>query len=282
MNTDKKDLRFCHFPGLIPILILALWLPITQPLLLPSQAALAQEGKALVRTEPAVLEVGKGQIETLQILLVNAQNVYGIDLQAGFDPAVVEVVDADPDQAGIQMTPGSFLKPDFVVRNVADNQAGALHYVVTQLNPTPPANGEGVILSIQFLGKATGIETALTILSVQIADRRGVKQPVTARDAELVAVSPKPPTPTLAPTSTLALWTPTSFASTATRSRPQPTARPANPTEQNSPAGGAAGMNSSSDRLLTCVAAAGFFGLTLLIGLSAWLLASKRRKVRAK
>jgi len=173
MNTDKKDLRFCHFPGLIPILILALWLPITQPLLLPSQAALAQEGKALVRTEPAVLEVGKGQIETLQILLVNAQNVYGIDLQAGFDPAVVEVVDADPDQAGIQMTPGSFLKPDFVVRNVADNQAGALHYVVTQLNPTPPANGEGVILSIQFLGKATGIETALTILSVQIADRRG-------------------------------------------------------------------------------------------------------------
>jgi hypothetical protein len=141
---------------------------------------------------------------------------------------------------------------------------------------------KGVILSIQFLGKATGIETALTILSVQIADRRGVKQPVTAQDADLVAVPPKPPTPTLSPTSTLALWTPTSFAPTATRAGPQPTARPANPTEQNSPAGGASGMNSSSDRLLTYMTAAGFLGSTLLIGLSSWLLASRRRNRRAK
>ncbi len=234
----------------------------------------------VLRTDPAVLEVGKGQVETLQILLVNAQNVYGIDLQARFGPAVVEVVDADPKQDGVQMFPGDFLKPDFVVRNTADNKAGNLHYVVTQLNPTPPANGEGVILSIQFLGKAAGVKTALTFVSVQIADRRGVKPPVTAQDADLVAVPPKPPTPTPAPTSTPILATPTFFMPTVTRSRSQPTARPTESAEQNYPTNGAEVNSVSSDRILTYVTVAGFFGSTLLIGLSFWLLASRRRKER--
>ncbi|MFH1908478.1 MAG: cohesin domain-containing protein [Chloroflexota bacterium] len=265
-------IRRNRFPGLITVLVLVF--------ASPSQPIFAQDGKALVRTDPAVLEVGKGQIETLQVLLVDAQNVYGIDLQAAFDPAVVEVVDADSEQDGIQMTPGPFIKPDFVLFNTADNEAGTLHYVVTQLNPTPPANGEGVILSIQFLGKAVGIETALTILSVQIADRRGVKPPVTAQDADLVAVPPKPPTSTPAPTSTLMLSTPTSFVPTVTRSRSQPTARPTESAEQNHPTNAAEVNSVSSDRILTCVTVAGFFGSALLIGLSFWLLASKRRKER--
>jgi len=250
-------------------------------LALTSRAAFAQDGKALVRAEPAVLEVGKGQIETLQILLVDAQNVYGVDLQASFDPAVMEVVDADPTQAGIQMTPEPFLEPDFVVLNVADNETGILRYVVTQLAPTPPANGEGVILSIQFLGKATGIETALTILSVQIADRRGVKQPVTFQGADLVAVPPKPPTPTLAPTSTITLATPTILLPTSTSL--QPTLRPIATAGQNDLANNVEGVNSAlSDRILANVTAAGFFGSALLIGLSSWLLASKRGDERAK
>lgn len=267
-------IRHSHFLCLATILA---WV-----LLLPSQPVSAQDEKALIRTDPAVLEVGKGQVETLQILLVNAQNVYGIDLQARFDPAVVEVVDADPEQDGVQMVPGDFLRPDFVVRNTADNKAGTLHYAVTQLNPTPPANGEGVILSIQFLGKATGIETALTILSVQIADRRGVKQPVTAQDADLVAVPPKPPTPTPAPIATLILSPPTSFAPTVTQSRSLPPARPTESVDQKYPNSTVEGKSVFSDRILTYVTVAGFFGSTMLIGLSFWLHALKRRKERIK
>ena len=262
-----------HFTGLITILILAL--------LLPSQAAVAQEGKALVRTEPAVLEVGKGQIETLQILLVNAQNVYGIDLQAAFDPAVVEVVDADPEQSGVQMTPEPFLKPDFVVLNICNNETGSLRYVVTQLNPTPPANGEGAILSIQFLGKAIGIRTALTILSVQIADRRGVKLPVNAQGADLAAVSPKPPTPILAPTATLALTTLTIPSPTVNLL--QPTSRPSATAGPNDLASNVEDVDfTTSSKILTYVTATGFFGSALLISLSAWFLTPKRRSGRTK
>ncbi len=247
---------------------------------LPSQAVFAQDGSALVRADPPVLEVGQGQIETLQILLVNAENVYGIDLQAKFDPAVVEVVDADPKQNGVQMTPGTFLKPDFVALNNADNTTGTLRYVVTQLNPTPPANGEGVILSVQLLGKVSGVKTSLDIVSVQIADRRGVKQPVTARDADLVAVPPKPPTPTQIPAATLAASiTPSVIPFNAPPTIP---AQTGGSTGQIPPVRASESKSVFSDRNLTYVAVVGFFGAILLTGLSIWLRAAPRRKGRRK
>ncbi len=251
---------------------------------LPSQAVLAQDGGALVRADPPVLEVGQGQIETLQILLVNAENVYGIDLQVRFDPAVVEVVDADPRQDGVQMTPGTFLKPDFVALNTANNTTGILRYVVTQLNPTLPANGEGVILVIQFLGKVAGVETSLDIVSVQIADRRGVKQPVTARDADLVAVPPKPPTPTPIPTATpvstiAASFTPSIIPFSAPPAIP---AQPGGSTGQIPPVRASEMKPVLSDRNLIYVAVGGFFGASLLTGLSIWLRGAPRRKERRK
>jgi hypothetical protein len=39
------------------------------------------------------------------------------------------------------MIPGDLIKPDFAVRNLADNDAGTLLFVITQVNPTPPASG---------------------------------------------------------------------------------------------------------------------------------------------
>ena len=79
-----------------------------------------------------------------RLVLADAQNAYGIDVRATFDPQVVEVVDADPAKDGIQLSPGTFPQPDFVARNVADNQAGTLRYAITQVNPTQPVSGTGV------------------------------------------------------------------------------------------------------------------------------------------
>jgi hypothetical protein len=145
------------------------------------RAGNSQDGEALVCTDPIRLEIGAGQVETLKILLVNADKIYGIDLQATFDPAVVEVVDADSEQTGVQMLPGAFLKPDFVARNQVDNTTGTLRYVITQLKPTPAASGSGIVLKIHFLGKTQGASSKLTFTSTVIADRRGNKKAVTTR-----------------------------------------------------------------------------------------------------
>jgi hypothetical protein len=172
-----------------------------------AQPAKAQVNNAIVRMENPVFEVGMGQVETLVIVLENAQDVYGIDLRAAFDPAYVEVADSDPAKNGTQLIPGDFIKPDFLVRNEADNQAGTLIYVATQVNPTLPATGSGAVLSIQLRGLKMG-KSAFTITSVQIADRQGNLLPVSSEDGSIVVGTPKPPTPT-PPTSKTPSATPT-------------------------------------------------------------------------
>ena len=162
-------------------------------LVLAALPASAQDTLAAVRPNALVLEIGDGQVGTLDIVLENAQDVYGIDVRASFDPAVIEVVDADPAKDGVQMLPGTFLKPDFVVRNVADNEAGTLLYVDTQVNPTPPASGTGVLFSVRFRGKAAGKVSDLKVTSVEMANRQGVKLKVQPQDGTIrVAGTPVP------------------------------------------------------------------------------------------
>ena len=52
----------------------------------------AQTDTAILRFDPPTLEVGDGQVEQVNIILENAHDVYGIDVRAEFDPAVVQVV----------------------------------------------------------------------------------------------------------------------------------------------------------------------------------------------
>lgn len=142
-------------------------------LLLAALPAMAQDQPAVVRSDPAVIEIKSGQVATVTMVLANAQDVYGIDVFATFDPQLVEVVDADPAREGVQFSPGTFPQPDFVARNLADNQAGTLRYVITQVNPTEPVSGEGAIFTVQFRDLAESGESSLSIGPVEIADRAG-------------------------------------------------------------------------------------------------------------
>jgi hypothetical protein len=222
-----------------------------------------------------VLEIGQGQVETLDIVLENAQDVYGVDVRASFDPAVVEVVDADPSRDGIQMLPGSFLKPDFMVRNLADNAAGTLQYVITQVNPSQPVTGTGVICSVQFRGKLLGQESALTIGFVEIANRRGVKLSVRGQNGRLAVVQPKPPTPAPAPSATPA--PPASPTALPTRTAlPARAGTPAVP----APAAAAttvAARSAASGGLVSAIAVAAFGAAALVLGAALVLLRRRSR-----
>ncbi len=165
-------------------------------LLWPARSGSTQGEAALVHPQPGVFNIGQGQVETLDIWLEKAQDVYGIDVRLTFDPAVVEVVDADADQDGIQMLPGVFPRPNFLMRNEADNQAGTLQYACTQVNPAAPVFGSGVVFSIQWRGKALGRQSPLGIAFVEIANRQGVKLSVRGLSGTLVVVEAQAPTAT--------------------------------------------------------------------------------------
>ena len=261
MKTHRRPLRLI---GLL--LLLGFGLRCAPP-------AAAQSEAVIVRLAQSSYQIGRDQIETVTVLLEDVEGAYAIELRAAFDPAVVEVVDADPAAEGVQMTPGDFLKPDFPVRNTADNQAGTLQYVVTQVNPTPPASGSGAVLNIQFRGKAQGRQSPFTITFAAIADRRGNKLTVKPVDGTLAVVAPKPLTPTpivtTAPRSTnppiaagfpYVEVTPTPAPADAQAARDQPSGAP------------------DARSMLILVAGGGFGGASLLLIIA--VIVVRRRKPR--
>lgn len=197
-----------HWPGfaLITGVLVLSFLPV------------AAEGQnATVRSDPVQLEVSAGQTATLTVMLADAQSVYGIDVSASFDPQLVEVVDTDPAKDGVQMMPGTFPQPDFVARNVADNQAGTLRYAITQVHPTEAVTGSGPIFSVQFRAKASGGQAPFTITSVEMTDRDGIALDVQSENGVIRVLSTgQTVLPTSIPTATLPAPTATDVPPTAT------------------------------------------------------------------
>ncbi|MGB9591497.1 MAG: cohesin domain-containing protein [Candidatus Kryptoniota bacterium] len=224
-----------------------------------SISARAEGTSGVVKPDPAVFEVGQGQVERLAIVLENAQDVYGVDIRARFDPTMVEIVDEDNQKEGVQMLPGQFPKPDFLVRNQADNTVGNLMYVITQVNPSPPANGNGVVFWIEMRGKVMG-ESPFVIEFVDAADREGKTLTLDKQNGTIRVVKPKPPTPTMIPTSN-ATDTPVAIATKPVKHKNTPKVV-FTPTQTES----ATRTGWTSNQILIGVASGSFIGAALLFG----------------
>jgi hypothetical protein len=86
-------------------------------------------------------------------VIEQVSELFGAEIHLTFDPEVLEVVDADNAKDGIQIEPGTLPAPDFVVQNAADNQVGTVDYALTQLKPSEPRSGDGLLARVTFRGK---------------------------------------------------------------------------------------------------------------------------------
>jgi LysM repeat protein len=162
----------------------------------------------VVRVAPAPQQIEGGQTTTADIVIEDVAELWGAEIELRFNPALLQVQDADPGAEGVQIQPGSFPSPDFVAENRVDNATGIVNYVVTQLAPKEPVKGSGVLASITFQGMSQG-SSDLTISVAKLATNQG--QPILAafqagriavgiEMATLTAVSPSPMPPTASPT----------------------------------------------------------------------------------
>jgi LysM repeat protein len=179
---------------------------------------------AVGRLQPISQTINVGGQTTITLVLEDVQDLYGYQTAIVFDPSLLEVVDADPGTAGIQVTLGTFLKPDFTQQNNADNNVGAIVCVVSQVAPTPAANGSGTLLTITFKGKAQGT-SAVRFTELKLANSGGTEIAVTRYDAQITVGSVTPPTltPTSVTQTPTATHTPTP---TSTQPSTTPTATP--------------------------------------------------------
>ena len=182
-------------PGAI---IIALLLQLCIPGMNVSQA----QSTTTITLDSASAPIRIQGCETIQVnIRINAvAGLYGADVRLSFDPAILEVVDANSNPVdGIQVENGGFLAPQlwFTVLNAADNTAGTIQYAATQLNPTPEASGSGILAIIRFRAKGTGA-SALSFTYSQLATRNGATLPATAEDGSVNTTAPTSPTLSIA------------------------------------------------------------------------------------
>jgi len=104
--------------------------------------ALAQSG-TVVKVIPAAANINAGETVDVMINVENVANLFGVELLVTFDPNLLEVVDANPSKAGVQVAAGDLLSPDFEAAN--EVTGGQIDYALTQIAPHAPVSGNGTL-----------------------------------------------------------------------------------------------------------------------------------------
>lgn len=135
----------------------------------------------VVRCQPSVASGPYTGTLAVDLYIENVTDLYGADLRLSFDYTRTQVVDADPNVAGVQIQLLSgFLSPDFVLRQEADNGAGTARYAATQLNPHDPVSGSGAVARITFQASQAGSFT-IPFTYQKLTRRDGTQIPATAQ-----------------------------------------------------------------------------------------------------
>ena len=127
-----------------------------------------------VRFDPSSTQVGVGTTFSMDVVADNVVNLYGVEATIRFDPAILEVVDADAGTSGIQVYAGSWLPSSVhIVTNNADNAGGVIQFAATLVAPASALTGSGDLISIPFRAKAAG-STPVAFSAVKLVDSGAV------------------------------------------------------------------------------------------------------------
>jgi len=139
--------------------------------------------------DPETLDLAPGDVATVKIQVDDVVELAGVEVHLTFDPALLEVVDADPSSEGTQIAHGDFLSPDFVVQNAVGPSKGTVDYAIAPMQLDKAASGSGVLARITFRALAEG-ETLIKISGALLADTAG--RPIEVETGSSVAVISRP------------------------------------------------------------------------------------------
>jgi uncharacterized repeat protein (TIGR01451 family) len=132
----------------------------------------------IVSIDPASQDVVLGGTATTDVRVQNVTNLYGFEFQITFDPAVVEAV---------QVQPGTFLSPDWILSSTIDNANGIIEYALSQRDPSPPQSDSGlggVLATITWRGKDMGT-SPIQFTYVLLSTKEGQEIPASTQDGQI-------------------------------------------------------------------------------------------------
>ena len=145
-------------------------------------------GGTTVSIAPASQEVLPEDTAATEVLVKDVTGLYGFEFQITFAPTVLEVVDADPDGPGVQIQPGGFLSPDWLLDNTVNNDTGTIAFALCQMNPSEPQSGDGVLATITWRGKAEGT-SPIAFTYANLGAPGAVPIPASTQDGEIIVTS---------------------------------------------------------------------------------------------
>jgi hypothetical protein len=161
--------------------------PIKKPLILlaacallvfiPVYAAVAQG--TTVRAQPSNTAPKVGATFTVDIMISNVQNLYGVDVSLTWNKDIIRITSASP-QLGVESHPGGVLHQTvYVAENATSQQTGTYHLVAVSEGSAAAFSGSGKIVTLTFSVQHAG-HSELT-LETDLADK-----PVSPNPANLI------------------------------------------------------------------------------------------------
>lgn len=173
------------------------------------QSQLAQVTSATTLSLTTASPTTVGSTFTVNITLnTGGRAVYGVDInRLRFNPAMLQVVDANTGTAGVQVAPGSLMAISII--NTVDNSAGTVQFSQVA-NPGSTFTGIGTVASVTFRVLAVGTSN----VTIDFSQGSGTDSNVAGLGGDIltsvtggsytgtavVVVPPTPPADTTAPT----------------------------------------------------------------------------------
>jgi LysM repeat protein len=164
----------------------------------PTGTVAVAQDEAAVRLQPSTQQVNIGDVIAVEVRIDNAVNLVAASIQLQFNPAILQVQDADTGREGVQIQPGNFPAPDFVAINVVTNTTGIINYWVTEIPPFELANESGLLATITFQAIAPG-SSDLTFTEVVLSNNVPQPIPVTTQPGQITVGQGPTSTPTNTP-----------------------------------------------------------------------------------
>ncbi|MCB0200331.1 MAG: hypothetical protein KDI03_09705, partial [Anaerolineae bacterium] len=186
-----------HQAALRKVTLCSILVLLTLALLMPPTSVHAGSGgeqpdlATVVRCDPSTAIGIIGQDDLIvDMYIEDVVGLYGADLRISFfDTTIAQVVDQSP-ATGVQNQPlNTFLQPDFVVRNSADNTAGTMRYAANQIAPNPPVDGSGPVARITFHGLQAGT-FIMTWGTIELSTIDGILIPATGVPCSITFAPP--------------------------------------------------------------------------------------------
>jgi len=112
--------------------------------------------QTIVKVDPITIFVNKGEVFTVNITVVDVQNLYGVEVDVRWNTSLLQLMDVDI-RLGVNSHPDGVLYEPFI--NITQENIGEYIIGATSYTPAPSFSGSGNIIRITFQAIENGETT---------------------------------------------------------------------------------------------------------------------------